>query len=67
MAGTDLILRVSDLDVQLFHGLQDDLICIVDIREDDRTPILSLGSRESGSVDELHLLEHRRLATLSGP
>jgi hypothetical protein len=63
---TYLILGVVDLDPQLLHGLQDHLICVVDVGEDDRSPVLAFGFGKARGVDQLHLLKHRGLATLSG-
>ena len=63
--GTNLIFGIPNGNLEFFHGFKDDLVSVVDVGEDDGTPVLSLRLGKSGSVYELHLFEHGRFAALA--
>ncbi len=58
-----LILKVTLL---LLHRTEDDLKGVNHVVEDDYAPLLALQLRETAGVNQTHLFEDGRLATLSG-
>jgi hypothetical protein len=59
------VIFVLKLSALLLHGTQDDLKGIDQVVEYDCAPLLPLRLVEAASMNDAHLLEHRRLPTLS--
>lgn len=56
---------VIEADFQLFHGIQDNLERGQYVVEYDRPPFFLFRFGETLGVNQSHLLQHRRLSTLS--
>ena len=59
-------LFVFEVCIVLLHRSVDGLECGYQVVEDGRTPCLALVLPKPTSVDDAHLLQHRRLSTLTG-
>lgn len=63
--GYYLVVRITEANSLLIHGVQDDVKGIDKVCEDDGAPLFPIGLGEAAAVNETHLLEHGGLATLA--
>ena len=62
---SNLIGPVLQLDLVLVHTFLNALKGLHEVAEDSDLPLLAFLLRKTGCVEQTHLLEHRRLATLA--
>lgn len=60
------VIHVLELPALFLHRAKNDLESVDQVIEDDNSPLLALGFGEATGVNDAHLLEDSRLATLSG-